>query len=355
VRLARARDLLRDRLARRGLGLSSAVLAACLAEEKACASEVCLLAEAAVNAAVRWLAGPSVAGVSTRVIALTEGVVQEMVLRKWKAWAGVFLVVGLTFGGTGALGRRTVETPAAAADPPGAAREAGPLPAGGESLLAADPPARSTDREAGPPVAEPPPDAEAPPAAAPAALAPAPREGAPPLRTRIAVLNLARVFKRSKKCQALEANLRAKMTQAQRKVEALNKEVRRHQEVTDAPGTSADRREEHSWAITQLKRQIEDEQAHAKEMIERTNGETLAAMYREVAETARRVANARDFELVLFCNEAVTDADLTNPVNLQRKLSHGALMPMVVAPGMDITDAVTDALNQMDEASRPRH
>ena len=61
-----------------------------------------------------------------------------------------------------------------------------------------------------------------------------------------------------------------------------------------------------------------------------------------------RIAKANGLELVLFYTDVVTEADFYNPDNLQRKLSQpGALMPMIVAPGMDITDSVIEALNRM--------
>src|SRR5207302_3959024 len=59
VRLARARELLRNRLALRGLALSSCALASCLAGGTAAAAEVALLADGTAHAAVAWLADPA--------------------------------------------------------------------------------------------------------------------------------------------------------------------------------------------------------------------------------------------------------------------------------------------------------
>jgi RNA polymerase sigma factor (sigma-70 family) len=351
VRLARARELLRNSLARRGLGLTSGVLAACMAGERVSASEVCLLAEAAASAAARWLAGPAAAGVSTQVIALTEGVVQDMMVRKWTSLAGVFLVVGLTLGAAGALGRRPAGAPAAAADPPGAAREAGPVPAGGDPLAAAEPPRPPTDGGAGVPAADP--LLRARPADPPTALAAPAREGGPPLRSRIGLVNMTRVLKGSKKYQALEADLRARLQQGQQKVEALTKEAQQYQKECDDPTTPAVRREEYGWRAKRLHREIEDEKGRARALMTRTTGEGLTALYREVQDAARRVASARDLELVLFYTDAVAEADLNNPITIQKKMSQpGALMPLVVAPGMDVTATVIEALNRAYEASR---
>ena len=49
----------------------------------------------------------------------------------------------------------------------------------------------------------------------------------------------------------------------------------------------------------------------------------------------------------MFYTDAVSEADFYNPTTLQRKLTQpGALMPLIVAPGMDVTEAVVEALNR---------
>src|SRR5205823_8286886 len=79
-RLAAARQLLADRLTRRGVALSAAVLAAALAGDAAALP-------------------PPVGFISPDVIALTEGVVNAMRLSKLKLWAAVVAAVVVTGGG----------------------------------------------------------------------------------------------------------------------------------------------------------------------------------------------------------------------------------------------------------------
>ena len=63
--------------------------------------------------------------------------------------------------------------------------------------------------------------------------------------------------------------------------------------------------------------------------VDEVSGDALATTYREVEDVARRIANARGLELVLFYNDVVTEADFYTPQTLQRKLSQpGALVPM---------------------------
>jgi RNA polymerase sigma factor (sigma-70 family) len=318
VRLARARALLRTRLAHRGLALASGALAVRMAVGPTAAADVGLLADATAGAALRFAADPTAAGVSARVIALTEGVVKAMLLRKWKTLAGVFLAVGMTCGGAGALRHFAVPAPAAAAErpaqTPGVAEGAGTTP----------PPAADPLREA----------PEAPAAPPPRALAPPTGEGDRPPQTRIGLINMTRALKGSKRLQALQADLRNQTQQAQQRLEALRKEAQRYQAECDDPATPAGRREQSAWQVRQLRREMEDEEVRMKARVDRVTGDGLTRMYRDVEDAANRVARARGLELVLFYADAVTDADFNNPQTLQRKMFQpGALVPMIVAPG----------------------
>jgi RNA polymerase sigma factor (sigma-70 family) len=92
IRLSRGRDLLRVRLARRGLACSGAVLAAMLSWAKASAAVPLPLITATSGAAAK---GGLVGGISARVAALTREVLHAMFLTKLKFATGMLLVVCL--------------------------------------------------------------------------------------------------------------------------------------------------------------------------------------------------------------------------------------------------------------------
>jgi RNA polymerase sigma factor (sigma-70 family) len=109
-RLARARKLLAAALTRRGVVLSGGALAAALAANAASASAPAALVGFTVKAARLCAAGQAAAGaISARVAALTEGMLQTMMLTKPKTALAVFLAALLALGG-GALWSRAVET-----------------------------------------------------------------------------------------------------------------------------------------------------------------------------------------------------------------------------------------------------
>jgi Skp family chaperone for outer membrane proteins len=305
VRLARAREMLRNRLVRRGLALSAGGVVAALAEEAAQAGEVVLRADAMAGVGVRWLSDPASAGVMARVIALTEGVVKAMLLKKMKALVGILVVLALTLGGSVVLWRAATTAPAAAAESTGEAA-AGPV-----RTLAA--PAKGGDR---------------------------------PVQSRIGLINMTRALKGSKRFQAMRADLDQRRTQVLQRAETINKEIRARQADCEDPATSPIRRDEHAGRLRQLRRELEDEQDVARTQMTRINGEAVTAMYRAVEDAANRVARLKGLELVMFYTDAVTEADFYSPASLERKLSQpGALIPMIAAPGMDITEVVIEALN----------
>jgi RNA polymerase sigma factor (sigma-70 family) len=124
TRLARARELLRARLTRRGLALSAGLLATALSQSAAPAVPPALAA-ATVSAAGCVAAGAAAGAVSPQVAALTEGVLKAMLVSKCKFATAVLLAVGVVVSGLGGFAYRmqAAEQPAPgqSARPPGQA------------------------------------------------------------------------------------------------------------------------------------------------------------------------------------------------------------------------------------------
>jgi RNA polymerase sigma factor (sigma-70 family) len=99
TRLAHAREQLRTRLARRGVGLGAGSLAAILCERAAAAAPGALVS-ATVKAAASVAAGRAAAGaVAPQVAAMMEGALRAMMLTKLRIAAALLLAVGLLGGG----------------------------------------------------------------------------------------------------------------------------------------------------------------------------------------------------------------------------------------------------------------
>jgi RNA polymerase sigma factor (sigma-70 family) len=95
IRLSRARELLRSRLARRGVALTAGLLAANTLTAPAPAA----LVEGTIQAALSFAAGGAVAGgASAQALALTQGVLRSMLLSKLKVVVAVILSVAVVAG-----------------------------------------------------------------------------------------------------------------------------------------------------------------------------------------------------------------------------------------------------------------
>jgi RNA polymerase sigma factor (sigma-70 family) len=104
IRLMRARELLRPRLARRGLALSGGMLATVLSENATAVAISQSLAEGTMKAARLFAAGKAAAGLlSGQAVALAEGVLKTMFVTKLKIVAAVLLAVSVAGSGAGVL------------------------------------------------------------------------------------------------------------------------------------------------------------------------------------------------------------------------------------------------------------
>jgi RNA polymerase sigma factor (sigma-70 family) len=140
-RLSRARGLLRQRLARRGLALSAAALAAGLAEKAARAAVPALLTINTVKGATRFIAGQAAPGaLPSPAVALAEESMKPMLGIKSKVLF-VLLAVGLAAGGVGLAGHQAPggkPPPGPQADAPGPAAPARSRPAQAKPVAPAD-------------------------------------------------------------------------------------------------------------------------------------------------------------------------------------------------------------------------
>ncbi|WP_052640007.1 RNA polymerase sigma factor [Zavarzinella formosa] len=102
-RLARARELLAKRLARRGLAVSGASLAAALSQTTASADVPVAVLNSTINIATQLATGQSADMISAPVAALTEGTLKAMLITKLKAVYTVVLALGFLAAGTTGL------------------------------------------------------------------------------------------------------------------------------------------------------------------------------------------------------------------------------------------------------------
>lgn len=117
-RLERGRELLRRRLARRGLALSAVLSATLLAAPASKAAVPITLGLATVRAGMNVLADPTAGVVSPQILNLAQGAVNAMFMTKLKCAAAVLLTFGALTFGTGYVAHQVLARPTAAQSTP---------------------------------------------------------------------------------------------------------------------------------------------------------------------------------------------------------------------------------------------
>jgi Skp family chaperone for outer membrane proteins len=168
---------------------------------------------------------------------------------------------------------------------------------------------------------------------------------APVPRTRIALVNLTYVLKKYEKFASYQKEMQHLLDPMQKidrdKKAALELLTREAQD----PKTEEPKRTDLAAQIKSIQRDIEDNAAAAKALVQKKGAEQMKILYQDVMDAAQRLARAHDFEMVLHYNDATTKEDFWSAPNIGRKLQAGALMPMYAVAGLDISMEVVEALN----------
>ena len=174
---------------------------------------------------------------------------------------------------------------------------------------------------------------------------------AKPLQTRIAVLNLQAVIKNYKKWQQFQDNVKATYQQYENQLKPYRDDALKLKARLDQLPAGDSAREDIERQIRDLNRKAQDQSELMKKELNKTLDQQSVQVYAEVEDVVTRFARQYEFDMVLHFNDAVAPADLHHPVNIQRKMQLGALMPLYTAPGMDITDYITKVLNSRVETT----
>jgi Skp family chaperone for outer membrane proteins len=174
--------------------------------------------------------------------------------------------------------------------------------------------------------------------------------GAAAPKSKIALFNLTYVLKYYKKFSTFESELKAAVgtyqntdTELKKKAEEIGKQLQ---------GATAEAREGLERKLKDLHRQAEDNKMEGSKALAKKQEEQLKILYMDVRTVAARYAAAHGYDVVMHYNDAIEDKDYYSGQNIARKLQAGALMPIFMANGVDISRDLVGTLNQMLDAKR---
>ncbi len=170
--------------------------------------------------------------------------------------------------------------------------------------------------------------------------------GTPPAtaKSRVATFNITYVMKNYEKFKTFEAELKATVATYQTNDTKL-KEQGEAEAKKILPTTPQETKEAITRTLKALERKIEDNKAEAQTVMHKKQEEQLKILYMDVRQHVARLAASNGYELVMHYNDAITEADYNSAQNIARKLQAGALMPVYMANGVDISRDLVMSLN----------
>ncbi len=166
----------------------------------------------------------------------------------------------------------------------------------------------------------------------------------PAVQSKIAIVNLNQIIKGYKQTNDFQNEFKGVYQGYENAIRQLTTDMAKMQEDFQKATTQADK-DRLEKAIKDAQRTIQDKKEEGQKKLSEKELEQMKSLYNDVEQMVALMAKSRGLELVLHYNDSYTDADKHNPMNVQRKLTTLACMPVYAVPGIDLSEEVTKYLN----------
>jgi Skp family chaperone for outer membrane proteins len=162
---------------------------------------------------------------------------------------------------------------------------------------------------------------------------------------KAAVLNLSYVIKNYKKWKDFQEEYKKKLEGYDDQLKSMKKAYDEKDQLARTTEDAAARKAliEDLENLSNRMKEITDE---GKKVLADIETKQFSEIYKEVKVAAERHSKAHGIEIVMHYNDGTTEDEVNNPNNVGRKMGQGALFPLYVAPGVDISKEVLAALNK---------
>ena len=201
--------------------------------------------------------------------------------------------------------------------------------------------------------------------AQPAAQPPAPP--AAPAQTRVAFINVAKIFQDYEKAKVFHEEIKRIAEPKRKEHEKLVAEVKAWTEfmqkpenaekfTTGSPKYDVQLKAQYEQGIINNKRKLEDLNKEMTGLLEEKHKQQYLQLYKEMSAVVQDHAGKNNFQVVLAYVEPTT-RDPFDIVNIMRKVQGmdmgGSITSLYTAPGIDITVPILDALNAWHRSAQP--
>ena len=168
--------------------------------------------------------------------------------------------------------------------------------------------------------------------------------------TRMAIVNVGLVFSKYEKAMFYKQELETTLKPYKEKGEKINAEAKKYGDpLKEKRVTDPKLKEQYEQYLLKLKRDMEDVDREARNLIGKKQEDQIITLYKEVIGAIQLFAQQNKYELVLGYGQQI-EGDINSFANINRIMQGmdlGSTTPLFIAPvgGVDISQPVVDALN----------
>jgi Skp family chaperone for outer membrane proteins len=164
-------------------------------------------------------------------------------------------------------------------------------------------------------------------------------------KTQVAFVNMIYVSKYADEWNSFQAEIKNNYKGFEGrlvKLKTLIDDLAKRAADSDTP---AGEREDVETQLKKLKREYEELNDEAKKALGKDSDKAVSSFFKNVQQAAEKYANQHDLDAVFMYTETIDPNDTFNPQNVIAKLQNRASMPIYLAPGMDVSPEIVEALN----------
>lgn len=166
--------------------------------------------------------------------------------------------------------------------------------------------------------------------------------------TRVAIVNVGLVFSKYEKAMFYKAELETTLKPYKEKGEKIAAEMKKYGEpLKEKRVTDPKLKDQYEQYLLKLKRDMEDIDREARNLIGKKQEDQIITLYKEVIGAIQTFATAHGYHLVLGYGQQI-EGDPYSFANINRIMQGmdlGSTTPLFLVGGVDISQAVVDSLN----------
>lgn len=176
----------------------------------------------------------------------------------------------------------------------------------------------------------------------------------PQAHSKIVVMNLSYVFNHYKKWEYYKDELKKMRVKADADMKPLKEQYERLKGTIQTGLPLGQEAEAKQKELRKIERELQEKIEDMNSRLAKEELNCLSIIYGEIEQMVGLYAKARGVEMVLHYNDGqppqpagqAPDQMTSSIMNLRRRLTNAACLPMYCHPHLDITHDITNALNQ---------